>query len=403
VPPLTTDLQASLGGPAWLVSRREEATRRLQQLGLPSPAEEVWRYSPIADLDLAGLVPATGFSVDLALPDALATVDLAAGRPGSLPVLPTGITISLLSEHPDGETLLGSVADDECDPIVALNASQLPDGLVIDVARGVRIAEPLVLRHGAIGGASFPRTIVRLAEGAEAGVVELFAGGDAATLNVPVAELLVADGAVLRYGAIQLLDLAAWHLATVKARVGRDGSVLQLTAGLGAAYDRMRTDTELAGQGASSQLRSTYLGSGSQVHDLRTHQRHLAPRTVSDLLCKGSVDDSSRSIYTGVIEVVHGAVRSDAQQTNHNLVLSPEARADTVPNLDIAENDVRCSHASTVGPLDEDQRYYLESRGIEPELVDELLIRGFFRDLLDRAPIAQAAALAGAAIEERLR
>ena len=261
-----------------------------------------------------------------------------------------------------------------------------------------------MLRHGATAGASFPRTILRLAdEGASASLVELFVGGDGATLSVPVTELSVADGAALRYGAIQLLDVEAWHLATVKTRVGRDGSVSQLTVGLGAAYDRMRTDTELAGQGASSQLRSTYLGSGSQVHDLRTQQRHLAPRTVSDLLCKGSVDDRARSIYTGVIEVVHGAVRSDAQQTNHNLVLSPEARADTVPNLDIAENDVRCSHASTVGPLDEDQRYYLESRGIAPVLADELLIRGFFRDLLDRTPLAAAAELAARAIEERLR
>jgi len=173
-------------------------------------------------------------------------------------------------------------------------------------------------------------------------------------------------------------------------------------AGIGASYDRIRSDTVLAGQGASSILRSTYLGEGDQIHDLRTKQDHVASKTISDLLCKGAVTGSSRSIYSGLIKMRHGAVRSNAMQTNHNLVLSEAAHADSVPNLDISENDVRCSHASTVGPIDEDQRYYLESRGIEPAEAERLLVRGFFRDLLNQTTQAGVVDLVAAEIESRL-
>ena len=115
------------------------------------------------------------------------------------------------------------------------------------------------------------------------------------------------------------------------------------------------------------------------MHDIRTLQDHVAPRTTSELLCQGAVAGTSRSVYSGLIRVHRGAVRSDARQTNHNLVLDEGAHADSVPNLDILENDVRCSHASTVGPVDEDQRYYIESRGVAPEMAEGLIVRGLLR------------------------
>ena len=134
---------------------------------------------------------------------------------------------------------------------------------------------------------------------------------------------------------------------------------------------------------------SAYLGDGTQVHDVRTLQDHAAPRTTSDLLCQGAVAGRSRSVYSGLIRVRRGAVRSDARQTNHNLVLDEGAHADSVPNLDILENDVRCSHASTVGPVDEDQRYYIESRGVAPEVAEGLIVLGFFDAIVDRGPGAR--------------
>lgn len=403
MPTLLTDPPSALGGPSWLVEARESARASFEKLGLPDSSEEVWRYSPISELDLdryarARAATGTGLGIEV-----LAAIEIGAGSPGLFPELPEGITVTRLSEHPEGAALVSSALTDPDDAIVALNLAMLGDGLVVDVARGARFELPLLLSHGSEGGASFPRTVVRLGEGSALSLVEHFSGGDVETLSVPVTELLVGDGAVLEFASIQDLDQGAWHLATLAATVGRDATVSQLTAGLGAGYDRIRSDVALLGQGASSQLRSTYLGSGSQVHDLRTLQDHVAPRTISDLLCKGAVDDESRSIYSGVIKVRHGAVRSDARQTNHNLVLSPAAHADSVPNLDIAENDVRCSHASTVGPLDEDQRYYLESRGITPAKAEELLVRGFFADLLERAPIRSAAAAVFELLRSRLR
>ena len=126
------------------------------------------------------------------------------------------------------------------------------------------------------------------------------------------------------------------------------------------------------------------------MHDVRTLQDHLAAHTTSDLLCKGAVAGRSRSVYSGLIRVRHGAVRAEAFQTNHNLVLDRRAHADSVPNLDIEENDVRCSHASTVGPVDEDQRYYLESRGVPPGRAEQLIVLGFFDDIVERSPVPSA-------------
>ncbi len=129
-----------------------------------------------------------------------------------------------------------------------------------------------------------------------------------------------------------------------------------------------------------------YFGDGDQTQDFRTFQEHVAPRTRSELVFKGAVADRARSVYSGLVHMHKGARRADASQTNRNLVLSEDAHADSVPNLDIEENDVRCSHASAVGPVDSEQRFYLESRGIPPEVAERLILLGFFEDLLVRSP-----------------
>jgi Fe-S cluster assembly protein SufD len=244
---------------------------------------------------------------------------------------------------------------------------------------------------------------VRLGEDAAARVVEVIAGPvEGRSLVVPVGEFLVGDRARLSYVMVQDLGVGAWHLARLAASVGRDATFKTFTAGLGGAYDRCRVDVAASGEGSSTEVTSVYLGSGDQIHDVRTLQDHVAPRTVSDLLCKGAVAERSRSIYSGLIRVRHGAVRSDAMQTNHNLVLDPTAHADSVPNLDIEENDVRCSHASSIGPVGEDERYYLESRGLSPERAEALIVLGFFNDIVERAPIPAATAPLRRRIGQRL-
>ena len=246
----------------------------------------------------------------------------------------------------------------------------MADAVVVDVPDGVVVPEPILVVHwcaddedAGLGTAVFPRTCVRAGRGAQVGVVEVFAGPAAQrrTLVAPVTELSAGENSTLSYVSLQILNDAAWCTARLAARGGADAAVRTFTVGLGGDYDRVRADVSVDGRGAHSEILSAYVGTGTQVHDIRTLQDHVAPRTDSELLCQGAVGGTSRSVYSGLIRVHRGAVRSNARQTNHNLVLDEGAHADSVPNLDILENDVKCSHASTVGPIDEDQRYYIES------------------------------------------
>ncbi|MGH9206325.1 MAG: SufB/SufD family protein, partial [Acidimicrobiales bacterium] len=227
-------------------------------------------------------------------------------------------------------------------------------------------------------------------EGGSGSVLEVLAGPDMESLVVPVVELDVRDGAELAYLGTQSLGPRAWQVGYQASRVAAGAALVSFVLALGGSYARVRTDSRLAGANGTSNLLAAYFGTADQMHDFRTMQDHAAPKTTSDLLFKGAVADSSSSVYTGLIRVRNGAHGTNAFQTNRNLVLSEGAHADSVPNLDIEENDVRCSHASAVGPVDEEQRYYLESRGIPPDIADQLIVLGFFDDILERSPIADA-------------
>jgi Fe-S cluster assembly protein SufD len=164
----------------------------------------------------------------------------------------------------------------------------------------------------------------------------------------------------------------------------------------------MRTESLLTGTAAESDLLAVYFGDGEQMLDFRTLQDHAAPHTRSDLLFKGAVEDDARSVYSGLVHLRPEAQRSVASQTNRNLVLTEGAGAESIPNLEIEANDVRCSHASAVGPIDEDQRYYLESRGIPPEQAEKLIILGFFDDVLDRLPVPTLARSLRRSVERKV-
>jgi Fe-S cluster assembly protein SufD len=265
-----------------------------------------------------------------------------------------------------------------------------PDAVVVVVPPGVHVAGPIVIVHqlGAHARpvAVFPRTFVALGEGATASVVEHLVSDTGAALVCPVTELELARDAHLAYHSLQELDRSAWQLGYVASRIERDGSLRSFSAALGGDYARLCTHSTLGGEAASSELLAAYLGDGTQVQDMRTFQEHAAPRTRSNLIFMGAVDDSARSVYSGLIRIHKGARKSNAAQTNRNLVLSDGAHADSVPNLDIEENDVRCSHASAVGPIDRAQRFYVESRGVPPHVAERLILLGFFDDLLGRAP-----------------
>ncbi len=288
-----------------------------------------------------------------------------------------------------------------------LHDAFVADVVLVTVARKAIVPDPVIVVHliepgppHAPGISVFPHTVVDMQGSSEAGIIEItapVAAGDdlpageepdtsEAALVVPVTELLIPDDTHLRYANLQVLGQATTSIAVQASRVGRDASLQSFTAGLGGRYARVRTDSVLVGQSGRTSLLAAYLGTGHQVHDFRTQQDHQAPRTESQLLFEGAVADTARSVYSGLIQIRKGARGANAMQTNHNLVLSEGAHADSVPNLDIDENDVRCSHASTVGPIDEEQRYYLETRGIAPAVAERLIVLGFFSDLASRAP-----------------
>lgn len=375
---------------------------------MPSESEEVWRYSRIDELQLDSYAPGGPGEVDgAAARSAHRLVERVGPKTGLVVVrdgyvvhsecdpaaAAQGLELGSLGQTGDGADLLGSVAGSP-DALVELACAFLPDVALVRVPARVCLKAPVVVVHFITteGGASFPRTVVRLGEGAQAAVVEVAISSDVACLVVPVVELDVGDDAELGYVGIQELGPRVWTVAYQASRVGRYGHLRSFSMGLGGHYARLRTDSRLAGHGGSSDLMAAYFGEGDQMHDFRTLQDHDAPKTTSDLLFKGAVADQARSVYSGLIRVRRGAVGTNAFQTNRNLVLSEGAHADSVPNLDIAENDVRCSHASAVGPIDEDQRYYLESRGVPPQVADRLIVLGFFDDIVARAPVPGLAA-----------
>ena len=407
-----SEASRALGGPGWLAERRREAFERLGAMSPPSDEAEVWRYSPIDRLDLDSYRPAdapaasaASASIDaaLALADEFGSGPRAIVHNGRIAVverkgLPEGVGLGSVSAFASAPTGFGQVAGRD-DFFVTLNDSFGPDAIALEVPSRVAQHQPIVIVNwcdaATVDGPAptiLLRSLLSVGEDAEAEVIEVIAGpaGPGRSLVVPVGEMVVGDRARLSYVMVQDLGPEVWHLARLGATVGRDGSLKSFTAGLGGDYDRCRVDAAANGQGSSTQLTTVYLGSGDQVHDVRTLQDHVAAKTTSDLLCKGAVAERSRSIYTGLIRVRNGAARSDAKQTNHNLVLDATAHADSVPNLDIEENDVRCSHASSVGPVDEEQRYYLESRGIAPDRAERLIVLGFFDDIVERAPVRGA-------------
>jgi len=370
---------------------REGAWSAFANVGLPSTSDEVWRYAPLRDLFLDDFtVPSepsahsqSAFADQLCEKAGL-VIQLVDGFCVSTGGGLDGVTVDVVEQGTSltGQSLLERY---ESDSFALLNAALSPATTVIRIGAGVRVEKPIVVLSTASSRSSFPRLQIVVERGAEAAVVEYFEGG-ADALVVPLSEYEIGENASLQLITYQRLAQSAWHIARSTGFLHRDARLHQAVLGMGAHYDRSRNDAELLAAGAENELRTTFLGRGEQVHDFRTHQFHKAGRTRSTLLSKGAVADESRSIYTGVIEIEKGAKRTDARQTNHNLLLSPHAHADSVPNLDIRENDVVCAHASSVGPLDELQLWYLESRGVSREDAERLMIQGFFYEMLAALP-----------------
>jgi Fe-S cluster assembly protein SufD len=419
----TPDAASALAGPEWLRSRRAAAAERFAALDLPTESEEIWRYSRISLLDLDGYRPAPGAAhpagTHEGLPGHLQPVVEATGGHAGLLVLRNGylsyaeidpglagqgLFVGELTDLPDGEDLLGTVGASTTDAFTELNTAFLPGAAVIHVPPGMTVDRPILVLHWLDGDglAAFPRTIVHAGPDSEVTVVEYQSSADVRMVVDPVVELAVDDAARLRYFNVQDLAPRVWQIGYQASRVGRDATLQSSVVALGGDYARVRTDSSITGKGGSSYLNAVYFADGDRMHDFRTLQDHVAPSSTSDLLFKGAVQDRGQSVYSGLIKVRKEAQGTNAYQTNRNLVLSEGAHADSVPNLEIEANDVRCSHASAVGPIDEDQLYYLESRGVPPDAAERLIVLGFFSDVLDRLPTPQLVASIRANVAQRL-
>ena len=372
---------------AHLSSHADESRRDVwtafTTLGLPTTVDEVWRYAPLHNFALENyeLSPEATPPAFAPVAEALrqragVVVSIVNGRLAGVHGAADGLTVTQ-SSVPASETSARYGAD----AFALLNCALTPNTITIAVAPKAVIEKPVLVVSSTTSGASFPQVRVELGASSACTIVEYVDGG-VSSLVVPLTEFYVGENASLQMTTYQRLDTSAWHVARTTAFLQRDARMRQSVISLGGHYNRSRNDAEIIGTGAENELRTTFLGTGEQVHDFRTRQLHRIGRSHSVLLSKGAVADSARSIYTGLIEIEKGAKRTDARQTNHNLLLSPHAHADSVPNLDIRENDVVCAHASSVGPLDELQRWYLESRGVSRHDAERLMIQGFFYEML---------------------
>jgi Fe-S cluster assembly protein SufD len=371
---------------------------------LPSTEEEVWRYSRIDELDLetfrpVGEPPTDGIT---AVPERLLPVLAAVPAPAALVVARNGRVVHAevrddlaargLRSGPIGEgepRVLGVAIDQTPDVFLTFNDAFLADAVVVRVPAGVSVDAPVVVAHVADGDgrAAFPRLVVDAGDDSEVSVLEVQASGSEPGLVVPVTEIAVGRAARVGHLTVQLLGLATWQLGLQVSRVEAESSLHTTSVGFGGDYARLRTDCRMVGRGATGELDAVYFGEGDQMLDFRTFQDHVAPDCTSNLLFKGAVGGRSRSVYTGMIRVGKEARGTNAFQTNRNVKLSDGAWAESVPNLVIENNDVRCSHASAVGPIDEEQRFYLESRGLPTDEAERLIVSGFFDEVLGRSPV----------------
>jgi len=405
--------------PQILQQHRSRAWKTYQVMDFPSSQDEAWRRTSLRDLKLEKIHLPNGKTSELPrrdirgriLADRLLPEENAAVLwPGNVDVQLSQQTadqgviftdlISAGREHPQlVEKVLGKVVDPQEGKFAAAAAAFAENGLFLYVPRGVQVAEPLTGLSYTPGEqtANFSQLLIYLEEGAsltyfhEAHSPDLEAGQSLTGENL---EIFVGQNASLKFVDLQTYSEQTWSFGHKKALVERDGSLDWVIAAVGSHLSKHFVSVDLVGPGAEGRIAGLFFAGSGQHLSYNTLQRHLAPRTISDLLFKGGLTGNSRSVWRGMIYVAPGAQYIDGYQANRNLILSDSARSDSIPGLEILNNDVRCTHGSTVGKIDQEQLFYLRSRGIPKPQAEQIVIQGFFEAILSRVDFP--------AIEERL-
>jgi Fe-S cluster assembly protein SufD len=381
--------------PDWLRERRRTALAAYERLPMPSRTDEEWRRTDVTKLDpavFAQLEHANGFKQpEISLPPGVILEPL----------------VTAAERHPElVEPALFSLVRADRDRFTALHAAFFTGGNFLYVPEGVVIEQPILRQHfsNENGTAVLPHTVIVAGRGSKFYYLDEYIGqeGEGAGYRSGSAEILVGEGAEVGYVAIQKWGRNTWHLADQRARLEKDSHLRLFNVTLGARFSKTRVEASLVGQGSTAELKGIYFASGEQFFDFHTLQDHQVGNSTSDLLFKGALQDVARTVYAGLIRIEKGAFRSDAYQANRNLVLSEHAKATSIPMLEIDNNDVRCTHGATVGPVDPQSLFYLQSRGIPAATAKRMIVQGFFGEVLERIPFEQARKLVETELEARL-
>ena len=351
---------------------REEARRRFADLGFPTTHDEDWRFTSVA--------PISKLVAQAHLPAA----------PALMPAQVRGVQICKLSEA-NVEPYLARYASYQNNAFVALNTANFEDGLFIHIAKGAVIEQPieLVIQSSANGHptASHPRILIVAEPDSHATIVETYTGSGGAYLTNSVTEIVAADHAVIDHYKLQTESAHAFHVSTLQIQLGRDSNFRSHSLSFGGALVRNDINAVLS-EGCECTLNGLYLVGGGQHIDNHTSIDHAKPHAASHELYKGILEGHSTAVFNGKILVRKDAQKTDAKQTNKNLVLSEDAVINTKPELQILADDVRCTHGATIGQLDPEGIFYLQSRGIGLADARNLLIFAFARDIVDRIKVA---------------
>ncbi|MGH2779351.1 MAG: Fe-S cluster assembly protein SufD, partial [Actinomycetota bacterium] len=375
-------LATELGEPGWLAERRLQAFDVYEKLDLPDPKGEEWRYTNVRRFDFSI------FDVPKPSQSAPEVSSELAAKGVVIADLPTAARdhADLLKEH-----FFTDVPIDE-HKFTALHGAFLSDGIIVYVPAGVEVELPYeVFRDVAPGGSTFPHTTVVVGDNAKATFVDRFRSEsyDRPSLCSSVVEVTAGRGAIVNYISLQEWGRNVHHFQTQRFTGHRDSTVRSLCVQLGSAFARAQVESVLKGEGSFSEMLGLYFADSNQHFAQRTLQSHDVPNTTSDLLYKGALKETSRSEYSGLIKVAKGAQGTDAYQANRNIVLSEEAVARSIPQLEIEANEVRCTHGATVAPVEEEHIFYLMSRGIDRVTAQKLVVFGFFGDVLDRIRVPE--------------
>jgi Fe-S cluster assembly protein SufD len=401
----------SRAGSDAVAAYRALAWESFKRLSLPDTTLEAWRRTDIHNLPVDKFIlPRDGAYEDLpSVREDLLKPLIADQHGGQIVLTPGGSKIELTEslaqkgviftdlrtaeqKHPDLlAKMLGKTVNVEEGKFAALAGAFAQNGVVLYVPKGVTVDEPL---HSILWGpganlAHVSHVLVLVDEGASVTYVHESASPDemgANSMHAGLVEIQVMQNASLKFVELQSWGRHVWNFSHERARVERGGNLDWIFGAIGSRLTKNFTELDLAGEGSTGRMSGFYFTDGSQHLDHDTQQNHLAPHTTSDLLFKGALKGKSRSVWQGMIYVAPGAQKTDGYQANRNLVLSDQARADSIPGLEILADDVRCTHGATVGKLEAEPLFYLKSRGIPQAEAEKIVVEGFFDPIFQRIP-----------------